>query len=777
MMVIDTENRSHNCEHTYTSGLETAGSRVNDVILHENMRDHTTGSFHMTERDTHMETKRTNEENDLHINSSKAFESYNVSEKNHEHELQSVSEIEFEVVFYSIENASEPCLALVTSLQEFLKTADKTMKILATSGHYLPVHVNDCHGTDAIMPFQNDAEVGAGSKGHVSDSAFIKMPEPIAPLRRVQFRSPRAYVPREHKMVPEKGRCKQSQSSESIVRRSGPAGSPSNTLSKGKRNDDKYHSSNYTEHSRGYSRQTATTERRSSIDTNKHTKHDSSNTANTPRQYSYWKSENTDRYPSWKQSRSPQKRFISYHSMPEVKQITILKKVHEDTNILHEPQKSSPETNTETVEEAVSEPIFYPELTNLREVGSSVYISKSQSTVRDGPADDTRRSRSSVTSTDDVREEQSKHKQKQARKRRRSLKDKKPAKSQMVILQKTISSGQLRSKVSRYKTEGLVNIKLIEKIHEGVFTERFRATYQNKQVVLTMIAKKDACLIDDMEMARLGNCYFIVGIMDVMSAPIGSVWFMSRYHSLTTLEKLLALDPDRHVLGEAHAQFIIAGVFIGVDFLHTRDIVHGNIRPSKVLFNDLGYPVLGGYIKRIEGPDVDPLDVHTQTYSAPERFRGRRGPYVDVFSIGCLAYEIITGRYAFTDWTNNRFKIEPVYSPELFSFAGEAFIRSCLRLNSEDRFEIGVDRQNLYLEEWFSTLDWKEYRKQTLKSPIPEVLQLLANKATLTWWEKTITYPWGRVMDVVCPWAASLDLADDASHLAAMDACIVECAR
>lgn len=80
--------------------------------------------------------------------------------------------------------------------------------------------------------------------------------------------------------------------------------------------------------------------------------------------------------------------------------------------------------------------------------------------------------------------------------------------------------------------------------------------------------------------------------MDVISAPMGSVWFMSRYHNLTTLEKLLAQDPDRHVLGEAHAQFIIAGVFIGVDFLHTRDIVHGNIRPSKVLINDLGYPVL-----------------------------------------------------------------------------------------------------------------------------------------------------------------------------------------
>ncbi|KAH3729645.1 hypothetical protein DPMN_055620 [Dreissena polymorpha] len=72
--------------------------------------------------------------------------------------------------------------------------------------------------------------------------------------------------------------------------------------------------------------------------------------------------------------------------------------------------------------------------------------------------------------------------------------------------------------------------------------------------------------------------------------------------------------------------------------------VHVSTAYSKLCYMNHSLPHQGGYIKRIEGPDVDPLDVHTQTYSAPERFRGRRGPYVDVFSIGCLAYEIITGR-------------------------------------------------------------------------------------------------------------------------------------
>ncbi|KAH3716295.1 hypothetical protein DPMN_059014 [Dreissena polymorpha] len=115
------------------------------------------------------------------------------------------------------------------------------------------------------MPLHNDIEVEAGSEGHVSDFACIQTPEPIFPLRRVQFRSPRAYVPRGFKMLPEKDRCKQSQSSESIMHRSGPAGSPSNTWSKGKRNGDTYYSSYNAGQSHGFSRQTATTERRSSF--------------------------------------------------------------------------------------------------------------------------------------------------------------------------------------------------------------------------------------------------------------------------------------------------------------------------------------------------------------------------------------------------------------------------------------------------------------------------------------------------------------------------------
>jgi len=42
--------------------------------------------------------------------------------------------------------------------------------------------------------------------------------------------------------------------------------------------------------------------------------------------------------------------------------------------------------------------------------------------------------------------------------------------------------------------------------------------------------------------------------------------------------------------------------------------------------------------------DRDTRDVYTPAYAAPERLRGDRSAAVDIFSIGCVAYEIIMGR-------------------------------------------------------------------------------------------------------------------------------------
>jgi len=88
------------------------------------------------------------------------------------------------------------------------------------------------------------------------------------------------------------------------------------------------------------------------------------------------------------------------------------------------------------------------------------------------------------------------------------------------------------------------------------------------------------------------TCTLIHSISDCIAAPEGALVFLSLYHPLGDIRSLLTRDPHSHVIGETHAQWVAAGVLLAADFLHTRNVVHGNIKASKVLINNLGYPVL-----------------------------------------------------------------------------------------------------------------------------------------------------------------------------------------
>ncbi|XP_060584176.1 3-phosphoinositide-dependent protein kinase B-like [Ruditapes philippinarum] len=396
-------------------------------------------------------------------------------------------------------------------------------------------------------------------------------------------------------------------------------------------------------------------------------------------------------------------------------------------------------------------------------VQTSVSHTNTSSTGNDARI--SRRSKSTIDATDaklvEDRREKEKQRKKLVRKKQRRNKQKTP-KTDIEIFQKQIETGQLRSMFSRYKTEGLKCLQLQKLLHKGTFSTKYTAIFKNKQVVLTVFDSEIADLISALDMAHMSNSYFVLGFTDCMTGPYGKLWFMSMFHSFGDLQKILSRDQSRHVIGELHAQFISAGVLLGVDYLHQRNIVHGNIKPSKVLINALGYPVLTGFVKMSDQSDIEGSEAYTPAYAAPEHHRGNRGTAADIFSVGCVAYEIITGWTPFDGETreqtvqNIHRGCRPIYNPELFSFAGEFFIDSCLRKNPKERFWIGVERSNLLYEEWFSTLDWKDLRKQTIRSPVLNALKLINNRAKLDWEEKTVQFQWGQVMDVMCPYTPSL---------------------
>ncbi len=92
-------------------------------------------------------------------------------------------------------------------------------------------------------------------------------------------------------------------------------------------------------------------------------------------------------------------------------------------------------------------------------------------------------------------------------------------------------------------------------------------------------------------------------------------------------------------------------------FAHSRGVVHGGLEPASIFLTRMGRPKLlnFGLVDALREAEVAELaDVHLGSlgYRAPEQLVGGNAlPQSDVFSLGAVLYELLTGRRAFNDDT------------------------------------------------------------------------------------------------------------------------------
>jgi serine/threonine-protein kinase len=97
---------------------------------------------------------------------------------------------------------------------------------------------------------------------------------------------------------------------------------------------------------------------------------------------------------------------------------------------------------------------------------------------------------------------------------------------------------------------------------------------------------------------------------------------------------------------------IVERVAVALDALHAQDVVHGQLEPRSIMFNeqgeaflaDIGLTRLTKILFRLEATN----SFNMTKYSAPELWDGNRpGASTDQYALACIIYELLTGQAPF----------------------------------------------------------------------------------------------------------------------------------
>jgi serine/threonine protein kinase len=132
----------------------------------------------------------------------------------------------------------------------------------------------------------------------------------------------------------------------------------------------------------------------------------------------------------------------------------------------------------------------------------------------------------------------------------------------------------------------------------------------------------------------------------------GTIYIATRWVDGTELGTLIdndgPLDPDR-------AARITAQLAAALETAHEKGLVHRDVKPSNVILTAEGHAYLTdfGLVKRAEtAPGLTRADqmLGTVDYVAPEQIEGSEADArSDIYSLGCVLYEMLTGQPPFWD--------------------------------------------------------------------------------------------------------------------------------
>jgi serine/threonine-protein kinase len=144
----------------------------------------------------------------------------------------------------------------------------------------------------------------------------------------------------------------------------------------------------------------------------------------------------------------------------------------------------------------------------------------------------------------------------------------------------------------------------------------------------------------------------IARLYDADTLADGTPWFAMEYVKGVPLTDYCR----QHQSSLADRLRLLKSVCQAVRYAHSRAIIHRDLKPSNILVQSDGTIKLldFGIAKQIDqndqplNPTLTGLRMMTPAYAAPEQIRGEQlGTYTDLYALGVILYELLTGRLPF----------------------------------------------------------------------------------------------------------------------------------
>jgi hypothetical protein len=241
----------------------------------------------------------------------------------------------------------------------------------------------------------------------------------------------------------------------------------------------------------------------------------------------------------------------------------------------------------------------------------------------------------------------------------------------------------------------------------------------------------DLCVGDpaQIELRGISQCMnlkspHLVTIFDVKYNDQGKPFVIMEYVSGPSLADLLRESPGG--LGTQKAAFFLREIGKGLSFLHECGIVHRDLKPGNIFYEN-GYVKIGDYGLTKAMTDSSHGNqttmVGTVKYMAPEVGQGQYDRSIDIYALGILLYEMLTGQVPFLGSSPAEILMKHMTAAPDLSNIDEPFARVIRKALAKDPAERYQSVQEM-VEDVFGT----EHVRNSVSQFAPEELSVVAER-------------------------------------------------